>query len=283
MKLSLITAVALGALAAGCGTSEEEKKADPPKQEEPAPPSESTPQRQLVDGKTLSTSPVNLLADPGFSLVGRSSGGLGSYIAIYDGSSREADLTASLDSRSPASFGGAVAIVRAENATDSKSKAITLLTSFLGGKGPFHARIWVSKSNVAGGPVDLPTDGSAVTVSVMDGSPDSNDAYDLAVDPDVTKTIAGRTWVLLRGDVSKPLDNGGFFVVHTGTTGGQIHLAAPEVTSDEVVIGQAVKSRSSLRAATVRTKVLAERAAIKRYYAIPPRLVPAAPKPALID
>ncbi|MBX3207635.1 MAG: hypothetical protein KF764_21475 [Labilithrix sp.] len=281
MKLSLITAATLTALALGCGVSDEEKKLDTPPPADPAP-AETAPVRKLVDGPALSTSPVNLLADPGFSLVGRQQG-YGSFLAFYDGGSERFELATTLDSRSPAGFGGAVALVRPAKATDKKSQAVTLLTSFLGGSGPFHVKVWVSKSNVAGEPVDLPTDGSAVKVSVMEGSPDSNTAFDLVVDPNVTRTAAGRTWVLLRGDIPKPLANGGFFVVRTGTKGGHIHIAAPEITSDELTVGQAVKSRSSLMLATARTKDASERLAIRAYQSMPPRLVPAAPKAELLD
>jgi len=284
MKLSLITAAAVAALtfAAGCGVSEADKNPEAPPPAEPTPP-EPPPGRKLVDGTVMSTSPVNLLADPGFSLVGRQQPGYGSFIALYEGSSREFELAATLDSRSPAGFGGAVALVRPDKATDKKSQAVVLLTSFIGGKGPFHAKIWASKSDVAGNPVDIPTDDSAVKVSVMDGPPEAPDAFDLAVDPSATRTVDGRTWILLRGDIAKPLANGGFFLVRTGTKGGHIHLAAPEVTSDELVIGQAVKSRSSLKLAEARTKSGAERRVIAAYRSMPPRLVPAAPKAQLAD
>ena len=285
MKLSLIsaaTAVVLAALATGCGASEADKGEGGPPPADTAPPPANAPVRQLVDGKALSTSPVNLLADPGFSLVGRQQG-YGSFLAFYDGGQRQFELAATLDSRSPAGFGGAVALVRPDKATDKKSQPVILLTSFLGGKGPFHAKLWVSKSNVRGEPVDTPTDGSAVKASIMDGSPEANDAFDLEADPAATRTIGGRTWILLRGDVTKPLENAGFFVVRTGSSGGHIHLAAPEVTSDEITVGQAVKAQAGLKLARVRAKNTSERLAIEAYRAIPPRLVPAAPKPELVE
>ena len=285
MKLSLISAAAaavLATLTVGCGTSDAKDEGGPKPADTPPPPTDGAPVRQLIDGKALSTTPVNLLPDPGFSLVGREQG-YGAFLAFYDGGSRRFELAAALDSRSPAGFGGAVAIVRPDRATDTKSQSVILLTSFLGGNGPFHAEMWASKSNVKGKPVDIPTDGSAVTVSVMDGSPEANDAFDLEVDPSATRTIDGRTWVLFRGDIAKPLVNGAFFVVRTGTKGGHIHLAAPEVTSDEIAVGQAVKSRAHLKLALARRKDLSERIAIKAYQAVPPRLVPASPKPQLAD
>lgn len=285
MKLSLITAAAaaLTTFALGCGTSEADKGEGASKPAEtPTSPTDAVPPRQLVDGKALPTSPVNLLADPAFSLIGREQG-YGSFLAFYDGGTRRFELAATLDSRSPAGFGGAVALVRPEKATDTKSDAVILLTSFPGGKGPFHAKIWASKSNGRGEPVETPTDGSAVKVSIMEGSPESRDAFDLQIDPAATRTIAGRTWILLRGDITKPLDEGAFFVVRTGKNGGHVHLAAPEVTSDEVTVGQAVMARPNLSMARTRMKDASENVAIKAYREIPPRLMPAAPRPELGD
>lgn len=286
MKLSLVTAAAaavLAVLTAGCGTSDADKGEGGPKPADTtSPANDSAPVRQLVDGKALSTSPVNLLPDPGFSLVGREQG-YGAFLAFYDGGWRQFEFATHLDSRSPAGFGGAVALVRPDKATNTKSEGVILLTSFLGGNGPFHAKVWASKSTVKGEPVDIPTDGSAVKASVMEGSPEADDAFDLEVDPTATRTVGGRTWILLRGDITNPLANGAFFVVRTGTKGGHIHLAAPEVTSDEVVVGQAVKSRTHLTPARARRRDLSERLAIRAYQAIPPKLLPASPKPQLTD
>ena len=285
MKLSLVTATAIAALAilsSACGTSEADKEDDGPKPQPTTAPPDSAPPRQLIDGKALATSPVNLLPDPGFGLVG-SEQGYGGFIGFYDGGSQLYALTTTLDSRSPAGFGGSVALVRPDKATNSKSRTVNLVASFLGGKGPFHAKIWASKSNVKGEPVDIPTDQSAVRVSIMSGSLNTTDAFDLEADPTATRTIAGRTWILLRGDITTPLDEGGFFVVRTGTAGGHIHLAAPEVTSDEVAVGQAVQSHAPLKLARARPQESSERIAIKAYQAIPPRLMPASPKPILAD
>lgn len=284
MKLSLVKigtlTLATAALAIGCSVSTEEKKTDAPKPTEPAVvgPNEAAPVRKLVDGPALASSPVNLLADPGFSLVGRENG-YGSFLAFYESGSKGYTLESTYDSRSPAGFGGSIALIKPAGATNQKTKAVTLLTSFLGGKGPFHAKLWVSKSDVDGAPVDTPTDGSAVSASIADGSPESNDAFDLKVDPNATRVTNGRTWVLLRADIDKPLDKGGFFVIRTGTTGGHFQLAAPEVTSDELVVGQAVLSKSALVAAVARVKTPTEKLAIKAYQSMPPRLMPAAPRP----
>jgi hypothetical protein len=280
MKLSLIFAsslVCLAAFATGCGTSDENNQNNTPTTTE-QPPAEQPPAnasgRQLIDGKQLPTSAVNLLADPGFAAQ---QGGYGAFLAFYDGSYEQLELETTIDSRSPSGFGGAVALIRPAGATDTKSEPVILLTSFLGGAGPFHAQIWVSKSDIKGAPVEVPTDGSAVKVSVADGDPDAGESFDLKPVDGASRTVAGRTWLLYKADITKPLANGGFFVIRTGAKGGHIHLAAPEVTSDQVAVGQAVM-RASAFSVTARTKTAAEKAAIKKYRAIPPRLTPAAPK-----
>lgn len=79
------------------------------------------------------------------------------------------------------------------------------------------------------------------------------------------------------------VDGKALFVVRTGTVGGYIHLAAPEVTSDELTVGQAVQSQAHLRLARARRKESSERIAIKAYQAIPPRLMPASPQRHLTD
>jgi hypothetical protein len=279
MKLSLIFVSSIAALAIGCGTSDEPAPNQPPVTEQPPAeqPPQNAPGRQLIEGKQLPTSPVNLIADPGFGLAAEQ-GGYGSFMAFYEGGYEQLELATTLDSRSPAGFGGAVGIVRPVGATDKKSEAVVLLTSFLGGAGPFHAQLWVSKSDVKGNPVDLPTDGSAIKVSIADGDPDVGETFDLVAVEGANRVVGGRTWVLYKADVTKPLASGGFFMIRTGEKGGHIQIAAPEVTSDQLVVGQPVLRTSSAFSATARTKTSLERAVIKKYRSVPPRLTPAAPK-----
>lgn len=280
MKLSLIAAAAFASLAFGCGTTDDAPAAHVPQSAEPPPveePTDVAPPRQLIEGRQLTTSPANLLIDPGFGLAGQQQG-YGSFLAFYESSYEPFELDTKLDSRSPAGFGGGVAIVKPGGATDKKSEPVMLLTSFLGGAGPFHAQVWVSKSDVKGAGVDLPTDGSAVTASVADGDPERGDSFDLKPVAGATRQTAGRTWILLKADIMQPLAHGGFFIIRTGTKGGQIHIAAPEVTTEQIVVGQAVRSRGAIAATRGRMKTSIERAAIRKYASIPPRLVPASPK-----
>lgn len=279
MKLSLIFAASIASFAVACGTSDEPAPNNAPPTEQPPPeqPPQNAPGRQLIEGKQLPTSPVNLIADPGFGLAA-DQGGYGSFMAFYEGGYEQIELDTKIDSRSPAGFGGAVALVRPSGATDKKSEPVVLLTSFLGGAGPFHAQLWASKSDVKGNPVDLPTDGSAIKVTVADGDPDVGESFDLKPVEGSNRTIGGRTWVLFKADVTKPLTSGGFFMIRTGEKGGFIHLAGPEVTSDQLVVGQAVMRTSSTFAASARTKTALEKNAIKKYRSVKPRLTPAAPK-----
>jgi hypothetical protein len=276
MKLSLITVsvVTLSVLSA-CGDDEASKLHGAPAPVETAlpPPAPSTPKaRTLVAGRALSTSAVNLIADPGFGLAGQQAG-FGSFLAFDEASFTQLDLTTTLESRSPAGFGGAIALVKPDGATNKTSEPVMLLTSFQGGTGPFHANVWVSKSTVGGTPVALTIDTKGVRASITDETPDG-EAFDLVPVPSATREVGGRTWTLLRADITKPLTYGGFFVLHTGTGGGQYHVAAPEIVAQPLVdgLGQTRSARAAIRA---RAKTSTERAAIVRYRSKLPQLVPA--------
>ena len=81
---------------------------------------------------------------------------------------------------------------------------------------------------------------------------------------------------MLRAEIPGPLTYGGFFVVHTGTGGGQFHVAAPEIVAQSLVDGLAsTRSTSAAFATRARAKTAKERTAILRYTSKPPQLVPA--------
>ncbi len=275
MKLSLIAVSALSLLAFACGTSTNDAPAPAPVTPAETPTETPKPVRTLVEATVQPTSPVNLLVDPGFSLVGQGSSYTG-WLAFEESSSVPFDLETTLDSRSPAGFAGGVALVRPSGATDTSSEGIVILASVPGGQGPFRAQVWFSKSDSKGRPATLATDGSAVSAAITEESPEGK-AYDFSAVPDATRTVAGRTWVLYRADVTNPLPYGGFLVLHTGTKGGQVQIAAPEITSGEVVVGAAV--RSLVSGARARGLTSFEKKAIQRFRSIKPLLVPAAPKP----
>lgn len=279
MKLSLITAAALATLTFACDETVASRAPDPraPETEQaPEGPPPAAEPRKLVEGDALSTSPVNLLVDPGFGLAGQQAS-FNSFLAFVDGSFAQVDLRATFDSRSPAGFGGSVALVQADGATNKKSDPVLVLASFLGGAGPFRVQAWLSKSSVGGAPMDVPTDQAQLRVSIAEESPDG-EAFDLARVPDATRVVGGRTWVLFRGVVDGPIPEGGFFVVRTGDGGGVFHLAAPEVVAQPLAEGVPTLSRASVVRATARVKSSGERIAIARFRAVPPRLTPATPR-----
>jgi len=293
MKLSLVTprlssicasAFALGLSLAlpGCGSNDEPAIASTPPAAIPtAPPTAVAPAtRTLVQGKALSTSPVNLVVDPGFGLLGGQA--FGTFLTAYEDDSSEATVRAVYESRSPAGFGGSTARIADDDATDTRSRAILFLTSFAGGSGPFRAQVWVSRTNPKGTPVDeTSAEAFGVRVSLTEEAPDGT-ATDLPMVPEETREMGGRRWVLLRGEVPQGFAYGGFLVIRTGTNGGQFAVAAPEVVPApllaELAEGARTRAGTSSRARealTVRPRTAAERTAIQRYRSRPPRLVPA--------
>jgi hypothetical protein len=276
MKLSLVavTVTSLSLLVTACGTNEEGDalRRPAPAAEQPPVATETAPPRTIVVGNALPTSPVNLIADPGFGLAGQQAG-FGSFLAFDEDSFAQLELATTVDSRSPAGFGGAVALVRPDGATNKQSLPVLLLTSFPGGAGPFHAKVWVSRSTLAGKPAELTIDERGVVASITDGTPDG-EAFDLTPVDGGSRTAGGRTWTLLRADITKPLTYGGFFIVHTGTGGGQFHIAAPEIVAEPLVAGLA-SNRSLPASARARAVSASERAVILRYKSRPPLLVPA--------
>jgi hypothetical protein len=273
MKLSPTFLASLSVLAAACGTSGSSDlpapaPADTGTATQPAP----VPQkRTLVTGAQMPTTAVNLLLDPGFGLVDAQPG-YGMFLAFLESDYSQVTLSATLDSRSPAGYGGGVGLVKPDGATNKSSGAVLLLASFQGGDGPFHGRVWVSKSDVSGKPVDFGTDAKSIRVSLTDASPDG-DAFDMKPTDGATTTIGGRTWVMLEVDVPKTLPYGGYFVAHTGGGGGQWHLAAPEVVAKP--LADALTTRALVTPAVGRSTTFAERKVTRKYRSLEPKLVPA--------
>lgn len=268
MKLSLapLPVLAAALALAGCGSSSSSDTAPAPAPTQT--PAEETPAprvRTLVEGTVMPASPVNLLADPGFALVGQGAN-YTSFLGFDEETSQPFDLEATLDSRAPSGFGGNVGRVRGGGST-------ILLASLPGGQGPFTAQVWFSRLDAKGRPADLPTDGSVVAASVTEESPEGK-AYDLAVVPDATRTVAGRTWVLHRATIAGPLPFGGFFVLRVVSKDGEVQISAPQVTSAEIVAGAPIQSATR---AGVRGRALAsyERDGLRKFRSMKPRLVPA--------
>lgn len=282
-RTSSLLAMACVTLLAACSNGNEANDARPAQPNGPSPiPSATT--RTLVDRGTYSTSPTNLLLDPGFSF-GAGEGGAGAFLAFYEANFASYEFDTTIDSRSPAGFGSAVANIKPANATDTSSRAVLMLSSFLGGEGPFTVRIWASKSDAAGNPVDLVTGEDGITVSVAEDDP-TGAAYELQPVPSASRVSGGRTWTLLELRLPKALPYGGFFLVRTGRGGGQHLVAAPEVLADPLVAALGTRSLEAPNATLVsRAVTSAERSAIVRYRSLPPRLVaPRAPhRPSKLD
>lgn len=276
MKLSLIAASIAALAVAACGTSDEARLSGVQAPSEPAvtpPPAPAAPPRTLITGTALPTSPVNLIADPGFgTLAGQA--GFGSFLAFDELTFSQLEVKTTVDSRSPAGFGGAVALVVADGATSSKSDPVLFLTSFQGGAGPFHAKVWVSRSTVSGKPTELVVGNRGVKVTIADGTPDGS-GFDLTAVEGSDRIAGDRTWTLVRGEITQPLPYGGFFVIHLGTGGGQLHVASPEIVAQPLLDGL-VTTKSLKPSLHARSLTTMERSAIHRYHSAPPRLIPAA-------
>lgn len=266
-----LTILALACAAAGCDSSNDDAASPKPPPTTAEVPATEPPVRKMIEGTQLGTSPVNLLVDPGFALV-EGGAGYGSFLALYDGSFDAFGLTTSIDSRSPAGFGGAVAF--AKGMTDKSSLPVLLLASVLGGQGPFRAQVWVSKSDIKGNPVEIDLDAkTGVSAAITDETPEGK-AYKLEAVPDMARTSGARTWTLLRVTIPTPLSYGAYFVIRTGNGGGSYHFAAPEVVAQPLVDGMQTASATTR---TPRTRAIdaSERAAITKYKSRKPRLVPA--------
>jgi hypothetical protein len=274
--LSTLSLLALAALTPACSTSEGDGIPSHPVDQTPAEvPPAPAPKRTLVTGDQLPTSPVNLLIDPGFGLVGEQAG-FGAFLAFLDETFEPVDLTTRFDSRSPARFGGSVGVIMAAGATDKKSDAVIVITTFPGGAGPYHASVWVSKSTISGKPTAFTPDAKSIQASVTDGTLDGT-AYDLAPAPEAPRVAGDRTWIELRAEVDAPLVYGGYFVLRTGEGGGKWLVAAPEVVAQPLVDALGTRSRAA-RAAVGRPRTPSESKAVAKYRSIEPVLIPAIPK-----
>ena len=227
--------------------------------------------RTLVTGALLPTSAGNMLIDPGFSLIGSQSS-QGQFIA-FTGNGSTLDLSVRFDSASPIGARGSSLILKDPAATDSSSKAVTLLSSFVGGAPPLSTRVWLSYSTAAGDPQPFPEDPAAISVTISSGKLEGG--YELQKSAAKPRVIEGRTWVSFEGSVATEV-RGGFFLITTGTSGGSWLVAAPEIKAAE---GNSVRSD---RAALVRRPLRSqERDSITRYMAIPPNWGRTSKKPSL--
>jgi hypothetical protein len=248
----------------GCGSSSEPKLPENNQPTEPGPQPKPEPAaRTLINRPLLMTSPQNLLLDIGFR-----DAGWGHFTSFYDNFSAQVSVTSRTFSVSPASVTAPIGIFKDTAATDEKSKGIVSLCSFLGGKGPFVARVWVSRSNVAGDPLELEEDATVFRAALTTGGYPEGKAYDLAR-KDV-KVLGGRQWVLFEGRVEGELPSTAFFNLKFGKRGGGYMVQAPEVIAEPLMGG--AKTMAWTAPISARAVTVDEGAAIAAYVRQPHQL-----------
>lgn len=263
-------AVALAIASTACGTTSSDPtpppgSVPPPSDDGGADP--APPPRTLVDGRALPGAAENMIIDPGFSLLAQRRQSWGSFLAFRNDAMTEAQVEVAVDSRSPARFAGGVATLPGDAANLSR---IILLTSFVGGAGPWRASLWVARRSTGDGKA-LPLDAQSLQVTVAAESPDQT-GFALEADAASAYTAGGRTWTRFTASVPDSLQSGGFFLVSLSGGANDWHLAAPELVPQPLL-----PTRKSLAARPlVRTRALgrAELDAIRKYRSIPPRLMP---------
>lgn len=267
------TALSLIALlAVGCGSSVEP---EPPKAEPivDAGPPDTAPvsTRTLITRSLLSGAPQNLLLDITFR-----DQGWGHFTSFYDSASSQLNVASRVISLAPAGLTAPVAVFKDPTADDTRSKGMTSIASFLGGKGPFVARIWVSRSNAAGQPIELVEDPSVFRCAITTGGMPEGKAYDLARKD--SKVFGDRTWVLFESTIEADLPGTAFFNLKFGRKGGGFMVTAPEVVASKL-LPPADTKLSYEAPAKARALLPEERDAIARYVRQPHRLgLPPLPK-----
>lgn len=248
----------------GCGSSSEPDQPKNDLPEQPAPQPQPQPARTLINRPLLSGSPLNLLLDIGFR-----DAGWGHFTTIYDNFSGQVTPQQRTFSLSPASVTAPVGIIKDPSATDEKSRGIVSLCSFLGGKGPFVARVWISKSSAAGAPVPLEDDPTVFRAAITTGGLPEGKAYDLARKED--KVLGDRTWVLFEAKIDAELPSTAFFNLKFGRRGGAFMVQAPEVLA-EALLPPSGKAMALNVPVLARTVFADESAAIAAYVRQPHQL-----------
>ncbi len=221
MKNLAFTLLTLALVGCGSSVKPEQPNELPPVQTPPDP----TPQpavRTIIHRPLLSGSPQNLLLDVGFR-----DSGWGHFTTFFDSGSAMAQVTSRTLSLAPASVTAPVGVFKDPSGDDVKSRGMISVCSFLGGKGPFVARVWVSRSNAAGDPIDLEEDPLVFRAALTTGGYPEGKAYDLARKDQ--KTLGKRTWILFESRVDAELPSTAFFNLKLGRKGGGYMVTAPEV------------------------------------------------------
>lgn len=266
----------VGAFTAGCGNdSDTGGPAQPADDGGGAPPTASP--RSLVTRPLYATSVSNLILDPTLhvdSPGGRGGGGYsaGSFYVWHSDMQDVPNLASRLDSQAPGGIGGEVASLRDRTGSNTTSRPFIMITPFLGGKGAFTARVWVSHSTIKGDPAELPEGPGAFSVTLATDA--SGAGISIHRNADKAMKVGERTWHLFEGEVSGGLDQGGFFLLEFGTQGGQFEIAAPEVVPNALLHGQSPASLHTPHAQDSHALSPMAARAIKKVRSIPPELAP---------
>lgn len=243
---------------AGCGSSAKpEQPNELPPVQTPPDPSPQPAVRTIIHRPLLSGSPQNLLLDIGFR-----DSGWGHFTTFYDSGSALAQVTSRILSLAPASVTAPVGVFRDPSGSDEKSRGMISVCSFLGGKGPFVARVWVSRSNAAGEPIELEDDPLGFRAALTTGGYPEGKAYDLTRKDQ--KTLGNRTWILFESKVEADLPSTAFFNLKLGRKGGGYMVTAPEVLALNLLPPVDAKMSLTLPAAA-RAVLPDEAAAIAAY------------------
>jgi hypothetical protein len=264
---SRLVVAALPAFAIACGSSAA-------KQPEPfvaAPlPSQSTvtPARTLKTGELLGVSPDNLLLDPAFQTQAE---GWGHFIAYTEGPTGAlVNLTTRTYGATPIGPESPVTLMPYPGV--AKISTTMMTAGFIGGVGPYTAKVWMSASDAQQNPVDPPADGWG-QISITSIAPQNGKAasYDLARDDSATVVVHGRTWVQYRADIAGTLIGGGNFNIRIVKGAGSFWFVAPEVLPAS--FADAPTTKSLRIPAKPRDPNAAEMEAIAMYGKQPVRLV----------
>lgn len=219
-SLVLLSLFSLSAI--GCGSSQEPQQPDNTLVPDATPAPTPEPKRTLVQRTLLPGAPQNLLLDITFR-----DSGWGHFTSLFDGGASQPQVGSRTFGLSPAGVSAPIAIFKDPSGDDAKSKGMSSIASFLGGKGPFVARVWISRSNAAGEPIILDADPAVFRCAITTGGLPEGKAYDLARKDE--KVVGARTWVLFEGRVDDDLPGTAFFNLKFGRKGGGFMVQAPEV------------------------------------------------------
>ncbi len=213
-------------LLAACGGS-----IDPGARNDAAPPVtdtgafETTPpplaSRTLETVGLLPFAPQNLILDWTFR-----EDGWGSFLILPVATFSPVSVPVRILTDSPGGASAPVGLLKDPAGTDEKSKALTATCGLIGGKGPFDAGVWFSRSTFAGAPVDWDDAADFGSASITtEGPVKSGKSYPLVKKE--TRKVGARTWVRLEAHIADSLATA-FFVIQVGKNGA-LWVTAPSI------------------------------------------------------